>query len=213
MPLYSSCDSICMSGETYQDYVKNHVLEPAGVHAMYIGTTQLGHQGPREVTYYDPSGAPLVNSVFPGDGQVPVPYGDLNCSIQPAEGRLVRRFVALYERSGWKPDVSRAARSTDAAANDREPRTPWAGPIDVVWIWHVCCPSPSRWWHLGLAQEPRPSSVTTPPAIPTRILANTNTIDPTSFAPALEDAVKSALDTDFVGSEADLFSQFPSEAP
>jgi N-acyl-D-amino-acid deacylase len=63
-----------LSGQTYEDYVKAHVLSPIGVHAMRIGRTHLADRSPGEVRYYDTGRGP---SVFAADLDqlVPWPYG------------------------------------------------------------------------------------------------------------------------------------------
>jgi CubicO group peptidase (beta-lactamase class C family) len=202
-----------VSGETYQDYVKNHVLEPAGVHAMYIGTTQQGGQGPGEVTYYDVSGAPLVNSVFPGEGQVPMPYGGFEV-LDSASGWVASsvdllRFMSALDGSRTSPALLGAPMLQQMTAN---PGLPGLDPSMWYGFGTFVGPSPNRWWHSGTGAGIQAQLCHDSTGYSYAMLANTNTIDPTAFAPALEDAVKSALDTDFVGSEADLFSQFPSEA-
>jgi N-acyl-D-amino-acid deacylase len=63
-----------LSGQSYEQYVQEHVLAPLDIHAMCIGKTRLDGRQPGEVRYYYPGRGP---SVFQDDlGQdVPWPYG------------------------------------------------------------------------------------------------------------------------------------------
>ncbi len=63
-----------LSGQSYEDYVKEHVLAPAGVTAMCVGGTRLDQRHAQEVRYYHPGEG---KSVFADDlGQsIPSPYG------------------------------------------------------------------------------------------------------------------------------------------
>jgi N-acyl-D-amino-acid deacylase len=65
-----------VSGQPYELYVRDHVLATMDVHAMSIGYShQLSERGPHEVKYYEYNGAPLVDSIFPGEAKVPTNYG------------------------------------------------------------------------------------------------------------------------------------------
>jgi CubicO group peptidase (beta-lactamase class C family) len=55
-----------VSGQTYESYVREQVLAPAGVHAMSVGQPHASQRAPLEAKYYTYDGAPLVDSVFPG---------------------------------------------------------------------------------------------------------------------------------------------------
>jgi uncharacterized protein (TIGR03437 family) len=64
-----------ITGMKYEQYVRTHVLLPAGVTAMRIGNTLPVGKLPNEVNYYDTFDK-LTQSVFPFiSAQVPVPYG------------------------------------------------------------------------------------------------------------------------------------------
>ncbi|MDA1050185.1 MAG: serine hydrolase [Planctomycetota bacterium] len=63
-----------LTGQSYEQYVREHVLAPLGIHSMGIGKTRLDGRQANEVRYYYPGRGP---SVFQADlGQeVPWPYG------------------------------------------------------------------------------------------------------------------------------------------
>jgi Beta-lactamase class C and other penicillin binding proteins len=56
------------SGENYEDYVKAHVLNPAGVFDMHLGKNLEKDHYPNEVKYYEQSNAIKI-SAFDGSGK------------------------------------------------------------------------------------------------------------------------------------------------
>jgi N-acyl-D-amino-acid deacylase len=75
-----------VTGQTYEEYVMAHVLEPAGITDMAIGGTTLGERMPAEVRYYAPEGQDYRPSVFPEGGFVPVGYGSYYMQAMDAHG-------------------------------------------------------------------------------------------------------------------------------
>jgi N-acyl-D-amino-acid deacylase len=66
-----------ITGQRYEQYVRNQILAPMGINSMQIGHTLLRDRAEKEVHYYDHPGADLVRSVFPNvPGLVPRPYGE-----------------------------------------------------------------------------------------------------------------------------------------
>lgn len=64
-----------VSEVSYQRYVRDEILRPAGVTAMVIGRGRAAQRKPGEVTYYDQPFAPLTTSQYPQDTDpVPRPY-------------------------------------------------------------------------------------------------------------------------------------------
>ncbi len=64
-----------LSGKTYEQFVIDEVLAPAGITKMAIGGTTLEERMAGEVRYYSPPELPLDVSVYPGVGYVPQGYG------------------------------------------------------------------------------------------------------------------------------------------
>ncbi len=64
-----------LSGKTYEQFVIDEVLTPAGITSMAIGGTTLEERLAGEVRYYSPPDLPLDVSVYPGVGYVPQGYG------------------------------------------------------------------------------------------------------------------------------------------
>ena len=75
-----------LSGQPYEQFVLDEVLVPAGITSMRIGGTTLEERLPGEVRYYAPPDLPLRESVFPGDGFVPVGYGSFYLPSLAAHG-------------------------------------------------------------------------------------------------------------------------------
>jgi len=75
-----------VSGEPYEDYVRNHVLIPAGITDAVIGGTTLAERVDGEVVYHGASGDTLRESVYPGEGYVPTGYGSYYLRSLDAHG-------------------------------------------------------------------------------------------------------------------------------
>lgn len=96
-----------LSGQPYEEYVKQHVLAPIGVTAMRIGATLLAGRAAGEVRYYDPRAG---TSVFAKNlnSSVPLPYGAWHLEAMDSHGAwiasatdLVRFACALDTPSDW----------------------------------------------------------------------------------------------------------------
>lgn len=202
-----------VSGETYDTFVKTHILEPAAVQDMYIGTTRQGRQGAREVRYYDYPGAPLAHSVFAGEGMVPLQYGGLE--LQDSNGGWIGssidllRVMAALDGSRTAPPLGQAMLA-EMIAN---PGLPGLGNSTWYGFGLFVGPGPDKWYHGGSfpgaqGQLYRDSNVYT-----YAVISNSRTQYPEAFAPDMEAAVTGALAAGFLGSATDLFPLFPSLAP
>lgn len=78
-----------VTGQSYEQFVIENVLEPAGITAMAIGGTTLEERLPNEVRYYSPPDLAMRPSVFPDGGFVPVGYGSYYLPALDAHGGLV----------------------------------------------------------------------------------------------------------------------------
>lgn len=103
-----------VSGQTYEAYVQEHVLAPAGVTCMQVGRSLLRDRAIDEVRYVDAPGAPLVPSVFPAvPGPVRAPYGGWHLEAMDANGGWIGsavdvvRFVTAVDGSSSRPDLLR----------------------------------------------------------------------------------------------------------
>jgi N-acyl-D-amino-acid deacylase len=85
-----------VSGRSYEEYVKGHVLVWARITAMRLGRTLPAHRAPKEVRYYTYPGQPLTRSVFPSlKGPVPWPYGGWYLEGLDANGGWLASAVDL----------------------------------------------------------------------------------------------------------------------
>jgi N-acyl-D-amino-acid deacylase len=83
-----------LTGQSYEDYVREHVLAPVGVQAMRIGRSRLDGRSPHEVRYYHPA---FGDSVFESDlGQrCPPSYGDWFLESMDSHGGWIASAVDL----------------------------------------------------------------------------------------------------------------------
>jgi N-acyl-D-amino-acid deacylase len=103
-----------VSGMPYKDYVRARVLEPVGAHRTQQGRSRMVDALAGEVKYYSPNlgvNAPLVPSVFPGEGLVPLSYGGFYLEASDASGAWVSstidllRFVGGVDGRAHRPDI------------------------------------------------------------------------------------------------------------
>jgi CubicO group peptidase (beta-lactamase class C family) len=80
-----------LSGQSYEQFVIDNVLRPAGIAAMAIGGTTLEERAQGEVRYYPPPGLAPRPSVFPGGGYVPVGYGSYYLRAMDSHGGWIAR--------------------------------------------------------------------------------------------------------------------------
>lgn len=78
-----------VSGQTYEDFLRQNVLIPAGSNDMQLGMNLESKRFPNEVTYYGTAGEETELSVY-GTGQmVPWPYGGFNMEEMDGNGRWI----------------------------------------------------------------------------------------------------------------------------
>jgi N-acyl-D-amino-acid deacylase len=103
-----------LSGMPYEEYVRVRVLQPVGANRTRLGKTRMGDALADEVKYYFPGmnvNAPLVPSVFPGEGMVPVNYGGFYVEAMDSHGGWVSstvdllRFMAGVDGRATPPDI------------------------------------------------------------------------------------------------------------
>jgi N-acyl-D-amino-acid deacylase len=103
-----------LTGMPYPQYVRTRVLEPVGANRTQQGRSRMIHAIADEVKYYSPNqgvNAPLVASVFPGEGAVPLNYGGFHLEAADASGAWVSsaidllRFVGGIDGHPHRPDI------------------------------------------------------------------------------------------------------------
>ena len=101
-----------LTEQSYEDYVKEHVLAPIGVTSMRIGSTHLEGKAENEVRYYHPGNG---QSVFQDDlnGEVPAPYGAWFLEAMDSHGAWIAsaedlaKFAAAFDDPDNCPILSR----------------------------------------------------------------------------------------------------------
>ena len=103
-----------LSGMPYKEFVRTRVLEPVGANRTQQGKSRMSDALPDEVKYYRPGAGlnwPMVTSVFPGEGLVPLNYGGYYFEVGDASGAWVSstidllRFVTRVDGRANPPDI------------------------------------------------------------------------------------------------------------
>lgn len=83
-----------VSEQSYEDYVRAHVLAPIGIATMKIGATRIDKRSANEVRYYQPG---TGTSVFQDDlnQEVPWPYGAWNLEAMDSHGGWIASVTDL----------------------------------------------------------------------------------------------------------------------
>ena len=87
-----------VSGIPYEEYVRTRVLQPVGASRTRSGKSRLSGALAEEVRYYVPGAGlnfPMVQSVFPGEGLVPLNYGGFHIEAMDASGAWVSSTIDL----------------------------------------------------------------------------------------------------------------------
>ena len=103
-----------LSGMPYEAYVHARVLGPVGANRTRQGKSRMSDALAEEVKYYSPGfgvNAPLVPSVFPGGGVVPLNYGGFYLEAGDASGAWISssvdllRFLTRVDGRASPPDI------------------------------------------------------------------------------------------------------------
>ena len=144
-----------VTGQSYEQYVRNEILSPMGIHDMHTGHTFLDQRFSNEVKYYDFPGASEVNSVFPRrPGKVPEPYGGFYLEAMDSHGAWIAsgtdllRFMlhvdGRMEPVPLKPATVREMLAMPDRVVRKDPEV-WYG---MGWqVRHEG--NDANWWHTG----------------------------------------------------------------
>ncbi len=95
-----------LTGKTFEAFVKETVLAPAGIRRMRVGASL--RSGPDEVRYYTPKDA-QADSVFPGTkSKVPWPYGGFYVEAMDSHGGWTASAVDLARFAAALDDPQRS---------------------------------------------------------------------------------------------------------
>lgn len=143
-----------VSGMKYDSYIKTNILKPAGITRMQLGGSLLKDRVKDEVVYYDYPDAPIAAAVFPGEGNVPMPYGGFYIEAMDSHGGWIAspiellRFVNSLEGRNQPPILQPASIQQMLA----QPTAPYAQgkPAFYALGWNVRpTNNNATWWHNG----------------------------------------------------------------
>lgn len=212
-----------LTGQRYEDYVRQAVLAPMDIHAMSIGRTQLVNRGLYEVRYYDFSGAPQRQSVFPNAGMVDGPYGFASVEAYDANGGwvasaidLTRFMTAIDGTRGNFLNSSTIAEFTgkpNLVIYDTNPS--WNGsPRSDGWYGLGIFMQPDvqgqTWWHWGNMPGTDSIMLRNGRGYAWAAVVNTEPKDIVNFMNELDQLLWNAFNTGVQGPPTDLYPQFPS---
>jgi len=199
-----------VSGRPLELYVRDSVLAPMGVNAMSIGYSHLAERGTEEVRYYDWDGAPLADSLFPGEDQVPLVYGAFDPMTFAAAGGWIGSAVDLT-RIFSAIDGSRTAPFLSDGSRGEWLEDPHLPGISGAWygLGIFVRTRPDRWWHGGSLFGGQTLLVHDEAGNDFAIVTNSRTGDPDGFSADETNAVFAGL-VSLTGAAEDLYPQFPS---
>ena len=207
-----------LSGVPYEEYVRTRVLQPVGANRTQEGKSRLRDALADEVKYYMPGEpglgmtAPLVPSVFPGEGTVPLNYGGFHIEAMDASGAWVSSTIDLLRLVGGidgranRPDILSAARIADMTSSGAPVCAGGACYYGAGWFVRPT-QGDANWWHGG----------TLPGTTAMLVRPYTNfswvgLLNARSFSANLEAELDAALGKAFAGVTSfpthDLFSTF-----
>ncbi len=149
-----------VSGMPYEEYVRTRVLQPLGADRTRLGRTRMSDALADEVKYYLPGEpglgmtAPLVPSVFPGEGTVPVNYGGFHVEAMDSHGGWVSstidllRFMTGVDGRADRPDILSAGHVTEMTSNGAAVCADGACYYAGGWLVRPA-QGDANWWHGG----------------------------------------------------------------
>ena len=132
------------SGQPYEEYVRERVLEPLGIIHMRIGGTLPNERVEGEVSYYGFPGQELVHSVMPGTPEMaPWPYGGFHLKAMDSHG-------------GWIASATDLVRFATSVEGSKPPRVLKPSTVEAM----MSRPDPPLWddsaYHYGMGWLVRP---------------------------------------------------------
>src|SRR5688572_32438016 len=148
-----------LSGMPYEEYVRSRVLQPVGANRTRSGKSRMSDALPEEVKYYWPgqgANAPLVPSVFAGEGLVPFNYGGFYMEGNFASGGWVSstvdllRFLAGVDGRANRPDILSAELVAAMTSKNNGAQVCAGGTCHYAGGWWVRpTQGDASWWHGG----------------------------------------------------------------
>ncbi|MCA9084852.1 MAG: serine hydrolase, partial [Planctomycetaceae bacterium] len=148
-----------LTDQSYEDYVRRHVLKPIGVTTMKIGGTRLADRSPNEVRYYQPG---TGKSVFQQDLEqtVPWPYGAWYLEAMDSHGGWIAsatdlaKFAAAFDDVDHSPILSKDSirrmyqrpAGLPETDEDGKPKETW---YSLGWMNRRVGEDRTNYWHTG----------------------------------------------------------------
>jgi N-acyl-D-amino-acid deacylase len=204
-----------VSGQPYELYVRDHVLDSMDVHALSIGYSHhLSERGPHEVKYYEYNGAPLLDSVFPGEGKVPANYGGFeiltldSCGGWIGSALDLTRLMTAIDGSRGGPFLFSETMTEFTA----DPGLPDWNTDPNYWygLGIFVGPNPQTWYHGGAILGTRSQLLRDSNGYTWSIMVNSDSQDPGRLGDDLDATMLQALGSGLPGSPTDLYPQFVS---
>lgn len=148
-----------LTGQTYEQFVQQQILEPIGVTSMRLGRTRLGGRVDNEVRYYHPQ---TSQSVFAEDvgKEVPNPYGAWHLEAMDSHGGWIAsatdlaKFAAAFDDLEHSPLLSAGSiqqmhARPDGLAGHTKEGTEKAVYYSLGWQNRVVTEDKINHWHTG----------------------------------------------------------------
>ncbi|MEE2934919.1 MAG: serine hydrolase [Planctomycetota bacterium] len=147
------------TGQTYEQFVQQQILEPIGITSMRLGRTRLGGRVDNEVRYYHPQ---TSQSVFAEDvgKEVPNPYGAWHLEAMDSHGGWIAsatdlaKFAAAFDDPAQSPllsaeSIQRMHARPDGLAGHTKDGTEKAVYYSLGWLNRVVTENQVNHWHTG----------------------------------------------------------------
>jgi CubicO group peptidase (beta-lactamase class C family) len=199
-----------VAGQPYEHYIRNNMLAQMDVHAMSIGYGEPARRGPYEVKYYINDGAPLIDSMFPGDGRVPETYAHDMLTFEGSGGWIgsaidLTRIVTAIDGSR-----ARFLSDTTLAQMIADPHLPGLGASYWYGLGVLVGPTPTTWSKSGLLAGAQSLVVHNRNGYVWTFITNGRATEPNTFEDELVVRVGQPLIDGLPGSATDLYLKYSS---
>jgi N-acyl-D-amino-acid deacylase len=206
-----------ITGEKYEDAVREMVLRPAGITRMKLGKTRFADRAPGEVVYHVREADKPDKSVFLDERQlVAEPYGAFYLEALDSHGGWIAsapdlvRFAAALD--GQRPQPILKPESIAKIASLSDPPVYLGGRKDryygLGWI-IVKQPKGGYWFHDGLLAGTRTMLIRSHRGVVMAVLFNGQSAEKGNFYGELGQTLLKAADEVKKWPKGDLFSQKP----
>ncbi|WP_171184842.1 serine hydrolase domain-containing protein [Alienimonas chondri] len=144
-----------VSGQTYEQYVRDQILAPLGVRRMRLGRSLAADALPGEVRYYDAKNRTVPAVPGLAEGRVPWAYGGFSLEPMDAHGGWTATAPDLVRFASAFDDPRRSKILSEEAIADMFARPTGVDPGDASYYgagWQVRPTGPGKQntWHNGL---------------------------------------------------------------